>query len=99
MNMKRCLRGLPELTGFCTGEENLGPLEHHQNHLTEAPDARTLCGRTCFTLGGKDSNMNLRGSKHNLLDYCCQLQLDSSCDFSYFFHYLFMSLECVEFNM
>lgn len=53
MNMKRCIRGLPELTGFCTGEENLGLLERHQNHLTEAPDARTLCGHTCFTLGGK----------------------------------------------
>lgn len=53
MNMKRCLRGLPELTGFCTGEENLGLLQHHQNHLTEAPDARTLCAFTCLTLGGK----------------------------------------------
>lgn len=58
MNMKRCLRGLPELTGFCTGEENLGLLQHHQNHLTEAPDARTLCAFTCFTLGGKDSNIS-----------------------------------------
>lgn len=53
MNMKRCLRGLPEMTGFCTGEENLRLLRHHPNHLTEAPDARTLCAFICFTSGGK----------------------------------------------